>query len=337
MHLTLNDPIDAHLHVREGEILKAVLNYSSEPFSSAVIMPNLTKPLIDTQITLDYEKEILENCQNFKPLMSLYFNDDLSLSELQNAKDQGIRLLKLYPKGMTTNAQSGTSNLLSEKTLEILENAQKLDFILCIHAEQEGFCMDREFLCHSTIETFATTFPKLKIILEHLSDRRSIDLLEKHKNLYATLTLHHLSMTLDDLLGQALNPHCFCKPLIKTKEDQNALLALSLKAHKKVSFGSDSAPHLVSKKHSNKAPAGIFSAPILLPALCELFERHNALDNLQAFVSDNAKFIYGLKNLPKKQVLLTKEPFKVPTHTNDKQISILRGGETLSWKIQSIS
>ncbi|AFI04506.1 dihydroorotase [Helicobacter cetorum] len=338
MRLTLHDPIDAHLHVREGEILKSVLPYSSIPFSSAVIMPNLSKPLINTQITLDYKKEILKNSSNFKPLMSLYFNDDLTLEELQLAKKQGIKLLKLYPKGMTTNAQNGTSNLLSEKTLEILENAQKLGFILCIHAEQEGFCLDKEFLCHKAIEIFATTFPQLKIILEHLSDRRSISLLEKYNNLYATLTLHHISMTLDDLLSQALNPHCFCKPLIKTKEDQDALLSLALKAHKKVSFGSDSAPHFVSKKHSDNIPAGIFSAPILLPALCELFEKHNALEKLQAFVSDNAKAIYNLENLPKKQVILSKKSFEVPTHTNchKEQIAILRGGETLSWNIQEI-
>ncbi|AFI05302.1 dihydroorotase [Helicobacter cetorum] len=339
MEITLFDPIDTHLHVRENELLKAVLNYSSEPFSAAVVMPNLSKPLINTQIVLEYEEEILKNSSNFKPLMSLYFNDNLTLEELQLAKHKGIKLLKLYPKGMTTNAQNGTSDLLSEKTLEILENAQNLGFILCVHAEQEGFCLDKEFLCHSVIETFALLFPKLKIIIEHLSDWRSIALLEKHANLYATLTLHHISMTLDDLLGGSLNPHCFCKPLIKTQEDQERLLSIALKAHPKVSFGSDSAPHFISKKHSDNIPAGIFSAPILLPALCELFEKHNALENLQAFVSDNAKKIYALDNLPSKKVRLSKKPFIVPTHTlcADEKITILKGGETLSWNIQEIA
>ncbi|MGL2859383.1 dihydroorotase, partial [Helicobacter pylori] len=36
MEITLFDPIDAHLHVRENALLKAVLRYSSEPFSAAV-------------------------------------------------------------------------------------------------------------------------------------------------------------------------------------------------------------------------------------------------------------------------------------------------------------
>ncbi|MCQ2760217.1 dihydroorotase [Helicobacter pylori] len=339
MEITLFDPIDAHLHVRENVLLKAVLKYSSEPFSAAVIMPNLSKPLIDTPTTLEYEEEILNHSSNFKPLMSLYFNDGLTLEELQRAQEKGIRFLKLYPKGMTTNAQNGTSDLLGEKTLEVLENAQKLGFILCIHAEQAGFCLDKEFLCHSVLETFALSFPKLKIIIEHLSDWRSIALIEKHDNLYATLTLHHISMTLDDLLGGSLNPHCFCKPLIKTKKDQERLLSLALKAHPKISFGSDSAPHFISKKHSANIPAGIFSAPILLPALCELFEKHNALENLQAFISDNAKKIYTLDNLPSKKARLSKKPFIVPTHTlclNEK-IAILRGGETLSWNFQEIA
>ncbi len=225
------------------------------------------------------------------------------------------------------------------KNFRGFRNAQKLGFILCIHAEQAGFCLDKEFLCHSVLETFALSFPKLKIIIEHLSDWRSIALIEKHDNLYATLTLHHISMTLDDLLGGSLNPHCFCKPLIKTKKDQERLLSLALKAHPKISFGSDSAPHFVSKKHSANIPAGIFSAPILLPALCELFEKHNALENLQAFISDNAKTIYGLENLPSKKAYLSKKPFIVPTHTlclNEK-IAILRGGETLSWNLQEIA
>ncbi|MCQ2700766.1 dihydroorotase, partial [Helicobacter pylori] len=132
MEITLFDPIDAHLHVRENALLKAVLRYSSEPFSAAVIMPNLSKPLIDTPTTLEYEEKILNHSSNFKPLMSLYFNYDLTLEELQHAQEKGIRFLKLYPKGMTTNAQNGTSDLLGEKTLEVLENAQKLGFILCI-------------------------------------------------------------------------------------------------------------------------------------------------------------------------------------------------------------
>lgn len=86
MEIALFDPIDAHLHVRENALLKAVLGYSSEPFSAAVIMPNLSKPLIDTPTTLEYEEEILNHSSNFKPLMSLYFNDGLTLIELQRAK-----------------------------------------------------------------------------------------------------------------------------------------------------------------------------------------------------------------------------------------------------------
>ena len=98
MEITLFDPIDAHLHVRENALLKAVLGYSSEPFSAAVIMPNLSKPLIDTPTTLEYEEEILNHSSNFKPLMSLYFNDGLTLEKIAMRKRKRRQVFKALPQ-----------------------------------------------------------------------------------------------------------------------------------------------------------------------------------------------------------------------------------------------
>ncbi len=60
-------------------------------------------------------------------------------------------------------------------------------------------------------------------------------------------------------------------------------------------FGSDSAPHPQSAKECSGCAAGVFTAPIALPRLAELFEQHHALDKLQAFVSDNAQRIYDIQ------------------------------------------
>ncbi|RDU62266.1 dihydroorotase [Helicobacter sp. MIT 14-3879] len=335
--ITINNPLDMHIHLREGEILESVINYTSSAFCAALAMPNLKEPIINTNMALEYKNKILKANKNksFTPIMSLYLTHKLDKNELLLAKQNNINILKLYPKGSTTGSENGVDNILDSKTLEIFEIAQNLGFILSIHGESNGFCIDREFEFGVVFERIAKYFPKLKIIMEHLSDRRSIDILEKYDNLFATLTLHHICFDLNSLLGGNLNPHYFCKPIIKTPKDKEALLNLALNAHKKVSFGSDSAPHLKSSKLNNGS-AGIFSAPILLSKLCEIFEKHNKLENLQSFISDNAFKNYALKNLPNKKVTLIKKDSSAINEVfiESEYITVLFGGEALKWQIE---
>lgn len=340
--ITLKNPLDMHIHLREDEILECVLGFSARYFSAILAMPNLKNPLFDTQKTLDYKAKILEcakkqNISDFLPIMSIYLSESLDKNELLKAKKAGIKILKLYPKGATTGSQSGVEEILNKKILDIFESAQDLGFILSIHGESNGFCMDREYEFGEVFTQIAKSFPKLKIIMEHLSDRRSIDLLNKYDNLFATLTLHHITMSLDDVLGVGLNPHHFCKPILKTKKDRDALLDLALNANPKISFGSDSAPHLESNKLKENAAAGIFSAPILLPRLCEVFEANNKLENLQKFISDNAIRIYDLENIAQKNITLIKEKFKVQDSikTNGGRIIPLFSEKEIGWKIQN--
>ena len=103
-----------------------------------------------------------------------------------------------------------------------------------------------------------------------------------------------------------LDPHLFCKPIAKKPEDRNALLNAALKAHPKLMFGSDSAPHPKHKKECCGCAAGVFTSPIALQVLVELFEKHDSLENLNDFVSNNAKKIYGL-DLNKKRIKLIKK------------------------------
>lgn len=339
--ITLQNPLDMHIHLREGEILKNILPFSAKYFSGVLAMPNLKIPLTDTNKVLNYKKEIQSlanslNCDDFTPIMSMYINESLTKDELIKAKKAGIKILKLYPKGATTGSENGVEEILDQKTLEIFEIAENFDFILSIHGETNGFSLDREFEFGEIFKQIAINFPKLKIIMEHLSDRRSIDLLHKYNNLFATITLHHITMSLDDVLGKGLNPHHFCKPILKTPKDRNALLELALSGDEKVSFGSDSAPHLQSNKLKQNGAAGIFSAPILLPKLCEIFEKYNKLDNLQKFISDNAMKIYDLKNIPNKKITLIKETSRIQDSIkidNDCIIPFL-ANEELSWKIK---
>jgi dihydroorotase len=61
--------------------------------------------------------------------------------------------------------------------------------------------MDREKNFVPIYESLAQEFPKLKIIMEHITTKESAELVLKYDNLFATITLQHLYITLDDVAG----------------------------------------------------------------------------------------------------------------------------------------
>ncbi|MDQ8207050.1 dihydroorotase [Coraliomargarita sp. SDUM461003] len=335
MEFTIQSPIDMHLHLREGAMLERVTPLTAEHFSAAIIMPNLVPPVDNLERLLQYRKEI-EAARGdhagevFDPLMMLFFRQ-YSEAELIAAREH-IFGIKLYPAGATTNSEAGVKALDEvEETFALME---KMGIPLMIHGETHGFVMDREKEFLPVYENLAEKFPKLKITMEHITTRDAVGLLDRYENLYATVTLHHLVITLNDVAGGLLNPHLFCKPIAKRPEDREALLQAALAAHPKLMFGSDSAPHPISKKECCGCAAGLFTAPVCLPILVELFEKHNALDNLQAFVSGNAQRIHGF-TAASKTVKLEKLGMQVPERYGD--VVPYRAGETLPWAVTDIS
>ncbi|HIM93584.1 MAG TPA: dihydroorotase, partial [Campylobacterales bacterium] len=199
-----------------------------------------------------------------------------------------------------------------EELRPTLDAMSELEIPLCIHGETNGFVMDREAEFVSIYEMLATNFPKLTIIMEHITTKASVEALDRFPNLYATITLHHLLITLDDVAGGMLQPHLFCKPIAKRPEDREALRKVALEGHPKVMFGSDSAPHPQHAKESCGCAAGVFTAPIALQVLAELFEENSTVEKLQAFVSDNAQKIYKNIKVAQKTITLEKKSFIVP-------------------------
>jgi dihydroorotase len=335
----INEPLDMHLHLRDEDMLSLVGPLTSESFSGALVMPNLVPPITTKEALLSYKQRIKDVCDkdNFEPYVTLFFKNDYSYEFLEDIKDE-IIAIKLYPAGITTNSETGVSSMDVEVLRPTLESMSKLGIPLCVHGETNGFVMDREKEFMPIYESLAIAFPDLKIIMEHITTKDAIELLDKYDNLYATVTLHHLLITLDDVAGGMLQPHLFCKPIAKRPEDRTALLNTALGAHPKLMFGSDSAPHPKHKKESCGCAAGVFTSPIALQVLTQLFEKHGCLNNLNKFVSLNAQKIYNLKPL-KKTVKLIKKDFIVPTAYEYKNESVvpMYSGEIISWSIGSIN
>jgi dihydroorotase len=169
--------------------------------------------------------------------MTLFFRDDYTAAELEAARPH-LFAIKLYPHGVTTNSESGIHSI--HAGTPVFRLMEEMGIPLLVHGETSGFVMDREREFLPVYEWLATTFPRLRIVMEHITTEAAVQLLDRYENLHATVTPHHLVITLDDVAGGLLQPHLFCKPIAKRPEDRDALLAAALAAHPKLMMGSDS-------------------------------------------------------------------------------------------------
>ncbi len=334
--IVINNPYDMHLHLRDNDMLKLVAPLTSETFSGAIVMPNLVPPVDTKEAVIAYKNRILEAIKpsdNFTPFMTLFFKP-YSKEFLKNVREE-IHAIKLYPAGITTNSEGGVESIDTVALAPTLNAMAELDIPLCVHGETNGFVMDREKEFMSVYEALAIAFPKLKIIMEHITTRDAVELLQKYDNLYATITLHHLLITLDDVAGGMLQPHLFCKPIAKRPIDREALLKIALSGNPKVMFGSDSAPHPQEAKESCGCAAGVFTAPIALQVLAQIFDENGKLENLQDFVSTNASKIYNLQPSSKSITLIQKD-FLVPKvyEKNGLKVIPMYAGQTIKWSTE---
>jgi dihydroorotase len=332
--ITIKSPFDMHLHLRDNDMLKLVAPLTSQTFCGAIIMPNLVPPITTKEALLSYKQRIMDSItqKDFNPMMTLFFKP-YSKEFLEDIKEH-ISAIKLYPAGITTNSEGGVESIDTKALAPTLNAMANLNIPLCIHGETNGFVMDRESEFMTVYEELAIAFPKLKIIMEHITTKDAVDMVQKYDNLYATITLHHLLITLDDVAGGMLNPHLFCKPIAKRYEDRDALQKIALSGHPKIMFGSDSAPHPKHAKENCGCAAGVFTSPIALQVLAQLFDENNALDNLQNFVSNNACKIYNI-NPSENTIVLEKRDFIVADSYNDYKETVIPmyAGETISWSI----
>ena len=208
---------------------------------------------------------------------------------------------------------------------------EEMEIPLLVHGESNGFVLDREKEFLSIYQRLAESFPKLHIVMEHITTAAAVDFIDRYTNVSATVTLHHLLITLDDVIGGLLEPDLFCKPIAKRPEDRQRLREAVFSGHDRIMFGSDSAPHPRHKKECCGCAAGIFSAPVALPMLAELFEEADRLELLQNFVSGIACKRYGVQP-PEKTVTLEKKSWIVPELCGT--VKPFGAGRQLNWSIQ---
>jgi dihydroorotase len=139
-------------------------------------------------------------------------------------------------------------------------------------------------------------FPALKIVLEHITTRQSVDLVlpANFPNLAATITPQHLMLNRNALFEGGLRPHAYCLPVVKREEHRLAVRKAAVSGSPNIFLGTDSAPHLIGTKESSCGCAGLFNAPFAIEAYAQVFDEEGALDRLEGFASEHGPRFYGL-------------------------------------------
>ena len=327
-------PDDFHLHLREARMLNVVSSYL-RPFGRALVMPNTNPPILDAGNVRRYRNNILKASHpySFEPLMTIQIVEGTRPGTVFEAKEAGAVAGKVYPRGMTTNSENGVLNYRA--IYPALEAMQKCGMRACFHGESpdpDVFCLDRETRFLKILKEIAHVFPGLKIVLEHVTTAKAVECVtELPGNVAATITVHHLFLTLDDVVGGKLHPHHFCKPVAKRPEDRAALREAAMSGNPKFFFGSDSAPHLRQDKECASGCAGVFTVPVALSLLVEFFERYGTLNRLEDFCSSFGADFYGV---PRSQetIRLVRDKWVVPQTYNG--IVPFRAGEEIAWRVE---
>jgi len=338
--ITITQPDDWHLHLRDGEVLNSVAPFTAKQFARAIIMPNLNPPVTTVVLAVEYLDRILAAVEgtDFEPLMTLYLTDNTSADEIIAArKSCFIKGLKLYPAGATTNSDAGVTDIrLCDAALDEM---QKAGLPLLVHGEVTGADVDvfdrEKVFIDKILQPLTLRFPELKIVFEHITTKEAADfVLQSGNNIAATITTQHLLFNRNALFQGGLQPHNYCLPVLKRDIHQQALLAVIRSGNNKFFLGTDSAPHAKHKKESACGCAGIFSAHAAIEIYTSIFEQQNALDKLEAFASFNGPDFYGLPRNDK-TITLNKEDWQIPDEYplgTDKLVPFL-AGQTIGWRL----
>jgi dihydroorotase len=340
VQLTLTRPDDWHLHLRDGAALTTTVPDTARAFYRAIVMPNLKPPVATVEAAIAYRQRILAALpkgMTFDPLMTLYLTPDLSPAIIrQAAASEHLYGVKLYPQGATTNSEAGVASL--EGMLSTLEAMAETGFPLLVHGEVTDRSIDifdREAVfLDRTLGPLMQRLPDLKVVLEHITTKDSVDFVNEHPTMGATITVHHLMYERNDMLAGGIRPHLYCLPILKRSLHRDALIEAATSGASQFFLGTDSAPHAIGDKESDCGCAGCYTAPVALELYAEVFEAQGQLDRLEAFASFNGADFYGLPRNTE-TVTLTKTEASVPITRpfGDTEVRLLRGGETVAWSL----
>ena len=342
MHsITLTQPDDWHLHLRDGAALHDVVRDTARQFARAIVMPNLKPPVTAVADALGYRQRILDalpDGSRFEPLMSLYLTDTTTPDEVRRvAESPLVHAFKLYPAGATTNSDAGVNQL--EALYSLFEVMQQHDVPLLIHGEVTDAAIDifdrEQVFIDRHLTALVRQFPDLRVVLEHITTREGAQFVrDSRPGVAATITAHHLLYNRNAMLAGGIRPHFYCLPILKREPHRQALLEAATGGSPKFFLGTDSAPHARPAKETACGCAGCYTAHAAIELYAMAFESVNALDQLEAFASFHGADFYRLPRNTTR-ITLEKSAWSLPEQLrlgSDPLIPFM-AGETLPWRV----
>lgn len=323
--ITLVNPFDAHMHWRQHPgLLREVAPYSMKQFAGGLLMPNTNPKIMSIEQLKAYRGDVLgwiQHCESdFLPIFTYYLSTELSKADLMEAWAwKLIHGVKYYPKGGTTASDKGLIGF--KEVSHLLEIMQREGIPLLIHGETpelDGKVVDdferEEVFLETEMRQLVAQFPKLRIVLEHITTKAAAEFVFEHEELRATVTPQHCLLdrrglfngyTIDgreaklDLNKNGMHPSLMCRPILKHEREltgiQDMLKLQAKRGLKKIGLGTDTAPHTTDKKYCECGACGVFSAPIALELYAMAFEQMGILDYLPVFACEIMPEFYGIK------------------------------------------
>lgn len=341
--LTLTQPDDWHIHLRDGAALARTVPDAASQFGRVICMPNLVPPVATVAEALQYRQRILAHApagSGFDPLMVLYLTDHTDPDEIIRLhQSPHVHAVKLYPAGATTNSHAGVTSLAN--VYPVIERMVEYQVPLLVHGEVthsdvDIFDREKRFI-DDVLAPLLQRYPSLKLVLEHITTADAAAFVRSQgPQVGATITPQHLLFNRNHMLVGGIRPHFYCLPILKRQTHQTALIEAATSGDPHFFLGTDSAPHAQDKKENACGCAGCYSSPIALSLYAEVFEQAGALDRLEGFASFFGADFYGLPRNTR-QLTLVRLPQQVPVAYDylDGQLVPLRAGEQLVWQVQA--
>jgi dihydroorotase len=338
--LSMIQPDDWHLHLRDGDVLRNVVQDSARQFGRAIVMPNLKPPVTSVADALAYRQRILAALpedSRFEPLMTLYLTNTTPADEVRRvAESSVVHGFKLYPAGATTNSDAGVNQL--EALYPLFEVMEQQDVPLLVHGEVTDNHIDifdrEKVFIDRHLAPLVHQFPGLRVVLEHITTREGAHFVrDSRPGVGATITAHHLLYNRNAMLAGGIRPHFYCLPILKREPHRQALLEAATSGNTQFFLGTDSAPHSRHAKETACGCAGCYTAHTALELYAMAFESVNALDKLEAFASFHGADFY---RLPRNASLITleKTTWVVPEQLSlgDDALIPFMAAETIGWR-----
>lgn len=339
--ISITQPDDFHLHLRDGLALASVLADSARQFARVIVMPNLKPPVVTVEQALAYRQRIMDclpEDSSFEPLMTIYLTDNTRPDEIRRLHENDfVHAVKYYPAGVTTNADQGVTNI--DKVYDALEVMAELGVPLLVHGEVNDADVDifdrEQVFIENILKPLMARFKDLRIVFEHITTEQAVEFVKQGPaTLAATITPQHLLYNRNALFENGIRPHYYCLPVLKREAHRQALVAAAVSGHAQFFLGTDSAPHARHTKENACGCAGIYSAHTAIEFYAEVFEQQDSLNQLEKFASFNGADFYGLTR-NKRKITLQQQDWLIPDSLEfaENEIIPFKAGETCRWKL----